>query len=84
MNNETFKEAVELRDKREELTHLLDRLNNNENNPRVSVEYYSDLFDEFLHINLREFEDLQNELNNVVKNWLVNKIEKIDNRIKEL
>ena len=30
------------------------------------------------------FEDLQEELNDVVKNWLVNKIEKIDNKIKEL
>lgn len=84
MNNETFNEVVKLRDKREELTHLLDRLTENKNNPRVSVEYYSDLFDEFLHVNLHEFEDLQNELNELVKNWLINKIEKIDNRIKEL
>lgn len=84
MNNETLNEVIELRDKREELTNLLDRLNNNEVNPRVSISYYSDIFDEILSPSLHEFEDLQEELNDVVKNWLVNKIEKIDNRIKEL
>lgn len=81
MNNETFKEVVELRDKREELTSLLNRLNGD---GKVAISYYSDLFDEILCPSLHEFEDLQKELNNVVKTWLINKINEIDIRIKEL
>ena len=84
MNKETFEEIVKLRDKREELTNLLDRLNNSEVNSRVSISYYSDIFDEILSPSLHEFEDLQEELNDVVKAWLVNKINEIDIRIKEL
>lgn len=84
MNKETFEEIVKLRDKREELTNLLDRLNNSEVNSRVSISYYSDIFDEILSPSLHEFEDLQEELNDVVKAWLVNKISEIDIRIKEL
>lgn len=84
MEIDKFNEIVKLRDKREELTHLLDRLNDNKVNPRVSISYYSDLFDEILSPSLHEFEDLQEELNDVVKTWLVNKISEIDIRIKEL
>ncbi len=81
MNKETFEEIAKLRDKREELISLLNRLNND---GRVSISYYSDIFDEILSPSLHEFEDLQEELNDIVKKWFANKIEKIDNRIKEL
>lgn len=81
MNKETFEEIAKLRDKREELISLLNRLNNDGN---VAISYYSDIFDEMLSPSLHEFEDLQKELNDVVKAWLINKINEIDIRIKEL
>ena len=76
-------EIVEFRDKREELVNLLNRLNSNDD-PHVSVSYYSEIFNEIISPSLHLFEDLQTELNDVVKTWLINKINEIDNVIKEL
>lgn len=81
MEIDKFNEVVTLRDKREELTSLLNKLNGDGN---VAISYYSDVFDEILCPSLHEFEDLQKELNSFVKNWFINKINEIDNTIKEL
>ena len=83
MNIDKFNEIAELRDKKEELEHLLNRLTG-EGNPRVAISYYSDLMDDILSITLHNFEDLQNELNNVVKTWISNKLNEIENQIKLL
>ena len=83
MEIDKFNELVTLRDKREELVNLLDRLNSN-NNPHVSVSYYSEVLDDIISPSLHLFEDLQTELNDVVKTWLINKINEIDNIIKQL
>ena len=81
MEIDKFNKIVLLRDQREELTSLLNRLNGDGN---VAISYYSDVFDEILCPSLHEFEDLQKDLNNIVKNWFINKINEIDNIIKEL
>lgn len=81
MEIDKLNEVIILRDKREELISLLNRLNDNGN---VAISYYSDIFDEILCPSLHEFEDLQKELNGLVKNWFINKINEIDNIIKNL
>ena len=82
MNLDTFNEIAELRDKRDGLVKLLDSFDNEDG--RVAVEYYSVYCNEFFTETIKHFKDLQNELNDVVKNWIKNKINEIDNVIKEL
>ena len=82
MNKEKFDRIVLLRDKRENIEQFLNRFTNGSG--KVGVVYYSDIFNEMLHITFREFEDLQNELNDYVKIWAKEKIEEIDNEISTL
>ncbi len=81
MEIDKFNKIVLFRDQRENLTSLLNKLNDD---GRVAISYYSDVFDEILCPSLYEFEDLQKELNDLVKNWFINKINEIDNTIKNL
>jgi len=83
MNLSKFNEVTALRDKRELLEHLLNRLNG-DGNPRVGVSYFSDLFDEILSITLHDDNDLQKELNAYVKDWILNKLKDIEKQIEEL
>lgn len=82
MDKETFDRIVLLRDKRENIEHFLNRFTNE--NGKAGVVYYSDVFDEMLHVTFHEFEDLQNELNDYVKTWAKEKIKEIDNEISTL
>ena len=82
MDKETFDRIVLLRDKREYNEEFLNRFINNEGN--TGVVFYSDVFKEMVYTTFHEFEDLQNELNDYIKTWAKEKIEEIDNEIKEL
>lgn len=50
----------------------------------AGVVFYSDVFKEILFTTFHEFEDLQNEFNDFVKNWAKEKIKEIDNEISSL
>ena len=82
MDREKFDKIVLLRDKRENIERFLNRFTNDKGN--AGVVYYSDIFDEMLHVTFHEFEDLQNEFNDFVKNWAKEKIKEIDNEISSL
>lgn len=82
MDKEKFDRIVLLRDKRENIERFLNCFTNE--NGKVGVVFYSDVFNEMLHTTFHEFEDLQNELNDYVKTWAKEKIEEIDNEISTL
>ena len=82
MDKEKFDRIALLRDKREIIEDFLNHFIDNEGN--TGVVFYSDVFEEMIYTTFHEFEDLQNELNDYVKTWAKEKIEEIDNEIKEL
>lgn len=83
MDKEKFDRIVLLRDKRENLVDFLKRFDNDIKG-RAGVIYYSDIFKEMLYTTFHDFEDLQNEFNDFVKTWAIEKIEEIDNEISTL
>jgi len=82
MDRKKFERIVLLRDKRENIEKFLNRFTNTGGN--AGVIYYSDIFGEMLHLTFHEFEDLQNEFNDYVKIWAIEKIKEIDNEIATL
>ena len=82
MDKEKFDKIVLLRDKRENIERFLNRFIDEEGN--AGVVFYSDVFKEILFTTFHDFEDLQNEFNDFVKNWAKEKIKEIDNEISSL
>ena len=82
MDLDKVNEVVLLRNKRERIEEFLKRFKNDDGN--AGVVFYSDVFKEILYTTFHDFEDLQNEFNDFVKTWAIEKIEEIDNTIKSL
>ena len=82
MDKEKFDRIILLRDKRENIERFLNRFTDEEGN--AGVLFYSDVFKEILFTTFHDFEDLQNEFNDFVKNWAKEKIKEIDNEISSL
>ena len=82
MDLDKVNEVVLLRNKRERIEEFLKHFKNDDGN--AGVVFYSDVFKEILYTTFHDFEDLQNEFNDFVKTWAIEKIEEIDNTIKSL